>query len=150
MISIFSGVSLVIFVFCAAVLFLHHRLIGKRGAVDYFFAQFDDLLRERLDLYIDLAEALEDISSLCESYLAAETTQIIKDWAKIQKTIAPIKDDVDKDESLTENAHEMALALRDYNESIAVYNQSIARFPWKIVAFAVGFKAMKPLPKVSL
>ena len=82
------------------------------------------------------------------NFHSAETTQIIKAWPKIQKAIAPLK--TEKDEALTENACEINVTVRACNEYVEIYNKSIAQFPWKIIAFAVGFKAMKPLAKVLL
>ena len=154
MISIFGIVSLVIFVFCAAALFFHNRLVEKRGAVDNLMAQFDDLLHERLELYVELAEDIaednDEIRNICEAYISAETRQIIKAWAKIQKVMMPLKAESEKDEALTENAYEIVVSVRAYNEYVEIYNRCITRFPWKIIAFAVGFKAMKSLPKVLL
>ena len=169
MISIFGAISLVVLVVCVAALVLHFRVLKKRSQIDDAMSRFDELLRDRLEMYIDLAEDIpgdfEEIENLCESYVFAETRQIIKSWAKIERAVAPLKTAKDKKEALTqmnreetrqleepslqsklsENAKEIDAMVRDYNDGVVVYNENISRFPGKIVALAVGFTAAKPM-----
>ena len=149
MISIFGAMSLVVLIVCVAALVLHVRVLKKRSRVDDAMAEFDELLRDRLEIYLDLAGDaqgdFEDIENICESYVLAETRQIIKSWAKIEKSVAPLKSEINKNEALAQNAKDIDAMVRAYNNNVAVYNDSIAHFPGKIIALAVGFTAVKVL-----
>jgi len=89
MISIFGVVSMVVLLMCVAALALHFRVLGKRSAMDDAMAKFDELLRDRLESFIELVDVTErDIDvdafyALCEFYMTAETRQIIKSWPKM-------------------------------------------------------------------
>ena len=154
MVSLFGTLSIIVFLICAGTLVLHSKLINKRSNTEVFFSNFDNLLRERLELYIDLVEDLEEtdtafngteIFDICESYLTAEIRQIIKAWVKIDKATNQIKSEIEKNEALTTNGKEIAFAIKAYNDNTALYNNNIKKLPWNIIAFAVGFKELKPI-----
>ena len=139
MLSLFGIISLVVLVMCITILIIHTRVLNSRNALDVAFALFDELLRTRLELIIEIAP--QDLQDICDQYTMAQTQQIIKSWQKIKKATNVIKEELEKNEALTANAEEISIAVKAYEECVLKYNRQISSFPGKIVALLVGFKA---------
>lgn len=154
MISAVSVVLLIVLISCVVLLFAHKKLIASRMNLDEAKKDFASLIKDRLDIYLDIATYsagnFKNAIELCENYLHEELSYILRNWAKIEKAMKPLlendSDDIYNDtEALKKNADEIRTAETAYHNYAQVYNKKIARLPWKLVAIAVGLEAEKIL-----
>ena len=143
--SFFGVISLIILIISAAALIIHHNVVKVRASLDQYMMQFEELLHDRLEIIIEIAEELKQpsICEACEAYLNADTREITKAWAKIEKITAPIKEELNK--ALTENAQEIDVVVTGYNGLADAYNNRISKLPGRLIAYIVGLEAVKEL-----
>jgi len=148
-ISILGVISLVILVICLIILVLHFRVLGKRAAMDDALSTLDELLHDRMELLVDYADSLEpdrteseEIYTLYELLVTAETRQILKFWAKMQKFVTG-NDALQKETE--ENTAKVTETVIKYNASTEAYNKCISKHPGKLVAYVLSFKPQKQL-----
>jgi hypothetical protein len=91
----------------------------KRGAADECISALEDLLYERLKIIYGSG-----------AFEAVDTQSI----QKLLKSVTKITPQDSDSEILLENIKETEGAVKNYNESIAVYNACISRFPMNIMA----------------
>ncbi|MCL2217910.1 MAG: hypothetical protein FWB91_12965 [Defluviitaleaceae bacterium] len=156
MIPVFGIISLFVLIGSLGVLFLHYRLLLKRGILDDGLKRLDELLRIRLEIIYEIAEDLEDGSEIkeqCIEYSGKRARETIKALPRIHKAIAAaIHDSTDDDspsteikEALAENAQEIKQATEGYNNALVKYNAYVNKSPGQIIALMVGLKPEKAI-----
>jgi len=137
---------MLVLVLSALALALHFRVIRKRIAVDESAKDVDKLLRNHLDLLLDLSEftaQYDEMYEMWEKNLFNNTVKLIKILPELEKFLS-LEDDEDKLDLESSN-NEIALIIKAHNEKIRVYNEVITRFPWSVIAFATGLKVLRSL-----
>lgn len=144
--TLFGVISLLVLVMSALALGLHFRVIRKRITVDESAKEVDKLLRNHLDLLLELSEftaQYDEMYKLWEKNLFSNTTNLIKTLPEIEKFLSLEHDDDKLD--LEESNTEIELFVKTHNEKIKIYNDVITRFPWSVIAFATGLKVLRSL-----
>jgi len=145
-VTLFGVVSALVLVLSALALALHFRVIRKRIAVDESAKEVDKLLRDHLDLLLDLSELTtqyDEMYELWEKNLFSNTAKLVKTLPELEKFLS-LEDDEDKLD-LEESNNEIELFIKTHNEKIKTYNEVITRFPWSIIAIATGLKVIRSL-----
>ena len=148
MISALGIASLAVLLFCVGALILHFRVMQKKSRVEGHFADLDNLLRDRLELVMDLcADSTPgevELAALCESYVDGDVRDIIKALPKLRKAIDSFEEIFASDEYI-HNTGALEDAAQDYNAALDTYNGFIANYPGKLMAQALGLAPEKPL-----
>ena len=144
--TLFGVISALVLVLSALALALHFRVIRKRIAVDESAIEVDKLLRNHLDLLLDLSEftaQYDEMYELWEKNLFSNTAKLVKTLPELERFLS-LEDDEDK-QDLESSNNEIELIIKTHNEKIQIYNEVITRFPWSIIAFATGLKVLRSL-----
>jgi len=133
MISLSGVIAGLVFLVCVCALFLHRKVMVRRGAMDDALVRLDVLLRERLDIIYENAvqQNVVEICRLCEPFFSLDTRQLLKAFDKVKMENAEV---------LAEIVAETDEAIADFNEAVNAYNAHIAKFPAREMAKVLGLE----------
>jgi len=141
MISIFGIASVVVALASLAVILLHNRIMNKRAPVDAYFAELDDLLRDRIENLYHSSSPDTKLHDLCSQYMDSSLSDMITALTEIDRAVAA---ELHTEEH--ETAQTIYEAIAVLNQSIDEYNRYIAgSLPVALMAQVLGLAMVEPV-----
>jgi len=119
--SLFGFLSLFIALLCVAIIILYHRIMSRRTPVDMYFAQLEDLLRDKAELLYKL-----DPTKYGDLY---DKSLVLS----IEDLLSALHDINEEHESLAENASTLIKTKESLLKAVDDYNAFITSNPHTIL-----------------